>query len=153
MVAIAQCPVIQEHDAHDWSFKLTINGKNFVPKYFFCSGVQLHLVDEMDYQCSTETNPELFEKLMKQTPEEQTEAPKEGIIGEDKRAEDFKVLPGSSFTLPQPDFRIRPDIEAIGMALETMVRVMKTGQVALEHRHEAAKYILDMERAYHQQSK
>ena len=152
MVAIVQCPVIQEHDAHDWSFKLTIDG-NYVPRYFCCNGVQLHLVDEMDYPSGTETNPSLYKKLMKQTPEEQTEAPSEGIIGEDKRAEDFKVSPGSIITLPQPDFRIRPDIEAIGMALETMVRVMKTGQVALEHRHEAAKYILDMERAYHQQSK
>ena len=152
MVAIVQCPVIEEHDAHDWSFKLTIGG-NLVSKYLLCNGVQLHLVDEMDYPSGTETNPSLYGKLMKQTPEEQTEAPSEGIIGGDKRAEDFKVTPGATLTLPQPDFRIRPDIEAIGMALETMVRVMKTGLASLEHRYEAAKYILDMERAYHQQSK
>ena len=81
MVAIAQCPVIQEHDAHDWSFTLKIDG-NYVPKYFYCNGVHLHLVDEMDYPDSTETNPELFEKLIGRTQEEQPEASPERIIGE-----------------------------------------------------------------------
>lgn len=153
MVALAQCPVIQEHDAHDWSFKLVIDGA-YVPKYFYCSGVQLHLVDEKEYlHIEVETNPGLFEKLIGQTQEEQTEASPERIIGEDKRAEEFKVTPGSIFTLPQPDFQIRPDIEALGFAIETMVRVMKTGQVPIEHRYEAAKYILDMEKVFHRQGK
>ena len=90
---------------------------------------------------------------MKQTQEEQPEASREGIIGEDKPSEEFKVLPGSVFTMPQPDFQIRPDIEALGFAIETMVRVMKTGQVPIEHRYEAAKYILDMEKVFHRQGK
>ena len=115
MVALAQCPVIQEHDAHDWSFKLVIDGEGYVPKYFHCHGVNEYLHIEV------ETNPELFEKLIGRTQEEQPEASPERIIGEDKRAEEFKVTPGSIFTLPQPDFQIRPDIEALGFAIETMV--------------------------------
>ena len=88
MVAIAQCPVIQEHDAHDWSFKLVIDG-DYVPKYFYCHGViKLNSTESKEYlHIEVETNPELFEKLIGQTQEEQPEASREGIIGEDKPSE------------------------------------------------------------------